>query len=357
MKERQLKIYGGVLVGLLLVYVLLNVLINPKHASVNVDDLVQTVVFGVAKEDVKVIELYKETMSEEPLRLMFVKQDDQWHIATKYNCKAQNSRIERIIDNVLEMTGKVRSSEEKHLDTYQISDAQGLHFLLKDETNKTLANLIIGKKAEDVSSGFVRYAGKEKVYAVDKNLLSGLSIFGEIDTLSRFNDKSFIELQAVSQDKETLKLVGFAERGKEVVIEQQEKEVEVVNEDSTTSTKIEKEWVLLQGKNQVALNQGEVDKFLGEVTSIRAQEVVDHIGNSLADINKNSKYGFGRSSRVLVFQEPDGPQQTVLFGKEYEEDKGFYMQVQYDGLVYKLDKSIYENIFKWMDELPKKVQK
>lgn len=351
MKERHLKIFAGVLLGLLLIYLIT----KPRSTSVNVDDLVQTVVFGVAKEDVKIIELYKETTEEQPIQMIFAKQEDQWRIATKYNCKAQNSRIDRLIDEILEMTGKVRSSDPRHFETYQIADGQGIHLLLKDETNKALANLLIGKKAEDYSSGFVRFAGQEKVYAVDKNLLSSVGIYGDIDTLTTFKDQTFVDLQAVSQDQEKLKLIGLVSGGREMIIEKRDKEVEVVNEDSTRSKKIESEWVLVRGSVETALDQKEVSNFLRDVTSIRAQEVVDQIGSSLADINKNAQYGFNRSSRVLVFQEPDGPQQAVIFGKEYEADKGYYMQVQYEGLVYKLAKSTYDNIFKWSDDLPKKV--
>ena len=351
MEDKQIKIFAIVLACLLLVYFVT----KPRTKSVNIDELVQTIVFGVAKEDVKGIEVYKETTSEQPISLMFVKQDDQWRIATKFNCKAQNSRIDKLIDDVLEMTGKVRSSDPKHFNTYEIADEQGIHFLLKDETDKTLANLIIGKRAEDYNAGFVRFAGQEKVFSVDKNLLSSLGVYGEIDTLSRFRDQSFVELQAVEKDKETLKLVGLVVGNNEMVIEKQEREVEVVNDDSTTSTKIEEEWVLLKGRDSVPLDQTQVNSFLTDVTSIRAQEVVDRIGNTLADINKGAQYGFSGSRRALVFQEPDGPQQPVVFGKEYEKDKGYYMQVQYDGLVYKLNKSTYDKIFKWFDELPKKI--
>ncbi len=353
MKEQYLKIFAGVLVGLLLIYFVT----KPRTKSVNIDELVQTIVFGVAQDDVNIIEVYKETSSESPVRLVFQKQEDQWRIATKFNCKAQNSRIDRLLGDILEMTGNVRSSDPKHFETYQIADEQGLHLLLKDETNKTLTNLIIGKRAEDYNSGFIRFAGQEKVFSVDKNLLSSLSVYGDIDTLSRFNDKSFVELQAVDQDKEEMKLVGMAIGNREMVIEKREKEVEVTNEDSTTTTKIEDEWVLLGGRDPVALNQTDVNSFLTDVCKIRAQEVVDQIGNSLADINKNANYGFSgsRSTRLLVFQEPEGPQLRVLFGKEYEEDKGYYMLVQYDGLVYKLSKANYDKIFKWFDDLPTKV--
>jgi hypothetical protein len=358
MKEKHLYIFAGVFVFLLIVYFIT----KPRHAGVNVDELVQNVVFGIAKEDIKNIEVYKETGSDEPIRMVFTQNEDKWYIPTTYNAKAQKSRIDGLLNNVLEMTGKVRSSDPKHFENYKISDAQGIHLLLKDEANKPLANLVIGKRGEDYNSGFVRFGGKEKVYAVDKNLLSSLNIYGEIDTLTKFNDNNFVDLQAVDQDKEKLELVGLIANGKELVIKQIERQVEVMNDDSTMTTKTEKEWVLLKGEKQIQLEQKEVDNFIRDVTKIRGQEVVDRIGGgrgamSLGDLNKPARYGVNRPTHYIVFQQPEKEREVVLFGKEYEKDKGYYMHVQYDGLIYHLSKSTYDRIFKWVDDLPEKVKK
>ncbi len=355
MKEKHLYIFAGVFVFLLIVYFIT----KPRHAGVNVDELVQNVVFGVAKEDIKNIEIYKETGSDQPLKMVFTQNEDNWFIQTKYNCKAQKSKIDGLLNNVLEMTGNVRSSDPKHFENYKISDAQGIHLILKDEANKPLANLVIGKKGEDYNSGFVRFGGKEKVYSVDKNLLSSLNISGEIDTLTKFNNNNFVDLQAVDQDKEKLAIVGLVANGKELVIKKIEKEVEVMNDDSTMTTKTEKEWVLVQGEKEIQLEQKEVDNFIRDVTKIRGQEVVDRIGGgggamSLSDLNKPARYGVNRPTHYIVFQQPEKDREVVLIGKEYEKDKGYYMHVQYDGLVYKLVKSTYDKIFKWVEELPKK---
>lgn len=353
MKEKHLYRLAGVFVLLLII----SFVTKPKHSTVNIDELVQNIIIGVAKEDVRSIEVYKETSSEQPIQMAFMKNKDQWHIPTKHNCKAQNSKIDKLLEDIIEMTGKVRSTDPKHHEKYKITDAEGIHFLIKDEGNKSLANIIIGKKSEDQNSGFIRFNGKEKVYAVDKSLLSMLNITGEVDTLSMFNHTSFINLNAVKQDKEKLEMVGLVTNGKQMVIKQIEKEVEVINEDSTKSTKKEKEWVLVQGKNEIELDQKEVSNFLSDVTSIKAEKVVDRIGgNPFGDVNKNSKYGLSNKN-VIVFKEYNQQQKNIVMGKEYEKDKGYFMNVQYEALVYHLNKSNYDKMFKWAEELPTKVKK
>lgn len=350
MKEKQLKIFGVVFIILLVLFLVT----KPRQRGVNLDEFVQEILIGIAKEDIKGIEVYKQTIDEEPVRMAFSLQEDQWRISTHFGCKAQEYRMNRILDDFIEATGKVRSSDPKHFAKFEISDEQGLHLLFKDETDKTLANLILGKKGEDPNSGFVRFAGKEKVYYADKNLLSSLGIFGEIDTLTHFKIKSYIDLEAVKEDKEELEMVGLVAMGTERVVKKMEREIEVTKDDSTSTTKKENYWVLAKRNREIELDEKEVDKFLKDLTSIRAVEVIDRIGESLADLNKQGKYGFSRPSHYLVFKTPDGEQKNVIFGKKYDKDDGRYMHVQYEGLVYKINKSNFDKIFEWVVELPKK---
>ncbi|HDP99789.1 MAG TPA: DUF4340 domain-containing protein [bacterium] len=353
MKQKHLYYLAGVFVFLLIVYVIT----KPRHASVSLEEFVNTIVFGVAKEDVKSIEVYKESTAENPIQLILKKEGDQWYVATKFGCKAQENTINQLLDNLLEMTGKVRSSGPKHFDKYQITDEQGIQLILKDEAEKTLANLIFGKKGEDYNTGFVRFAGKEKVYFADKNILTNLGIYGDIDTLTVLNDNSFVDLQAVDRDKESLEMVALVHNGKQMVVKNVEKEIEA-DEDSTATVKKESVWVLAQANSELELEKKEVENFLRDVTKIRAQKVVDRIGSTLQDLNKNQKYGFNRPRNAIVFIEKGSDQQeNIIFGKEFEKDKGYYMNVQYDGLVYEVSKANFDKIIKWGEELPQKINK
>lgn len=357
MKEKHLFTMGGVFLVLLIIYFVT----KPRMATVNYDDIVQTVIFGVSKEDVKEIDIYKQTAAKEA-RMQFIKQGDQWYLPTKFNAKVRDYSINRIIEDLLEMTGKVRTSDPKHQETFKITDEQGIHVILKDAAQKPLANLIIGKKGEDYSAGFVRFSGKDKIYAVDKNILTTLSIYGEVDTLTQFNDKSFIDLNAVKLDKKDFKLAALVANNKEMVIKRVEREIkiepkpdETATEDTTRKTKKEYEWVLLKGAREIKLDQKEVDKFFSETTNINAQEIVDRIGNTLADFSKSASYRFDRPTHYIVFIKEDNSKYNIIFGKEFEKEKGYFMNVQYDNLIYKVVKSKFDAIFKWVDELPKKL--
>ncbi len=351
MKEKHLYILAGVFVFLLIIHFIT----KPRHTSVNVDEFVQSILIGMSRDDVASIEIYKETAGDQPAQMQFQKVEETWYIPTHYNCKAQKSRIDRLLTDLIEMTGKVRSSDPKHFEKYLITDTQGIHLILKDEADKPLANLILGKKGEDINTGFVRFMGKDKVYFADKNILSQIGIYGDIDTVTVFKHSSFVDLQAVDEDKDKYEMAGLVANSKQMILKKVEREVEVTNADSTTTTKTEDQWVLLEGRDkEIDLDQKEVEKFFRDITKVRGTEVVDHIGNTLGDLNKNSQYGFTRRSNQIVFVDADNNQKNIIFGKEYEKDKGYYMNVRTDGLVYKVSKSAFDKIFKWMEELPKK---
>ena len=354
MKEKHLKILAGVFAFLLVIYFVT----KPRHTEVNIDELVQSILIGVSKEDVHHVEIYKETNSDTPAQMDFSLVDDTWRITSRFFCKAKKSRIERIINDLIDMTGNVRSTDPKHHSTYEITDEQGIHIILKDEAEKPLANLIVGKKGEDANSGFVRFTDREKVYFVDKNVLNALGIYGQIDTLTTFDAKSFVDLEAVKKEKDDLSQVALVRDGTQMIVKKVEREEEVVKDDSTKAMEKKNVWVYVDRKGkETDLDQTEVDKFLKDVTTIRGQEAVDRVGETLADMNKPSRYGLSRPKRFIAYFDADGKQENVLMGSVYEEDKGVYMQVQTDGLIYKLAKTNYDKIFKWVDDLPQKKAK
>ncbi len=353
MKEKHLKILAAVFLGLLVIFFVT----KPRHRSVNIEELVQNVIIGVAADDVGQIEVYRETGGKDPARMVLNKTESGWRLPTYFNAKGQKTQIERLIKDAIDMTGTVRSTDPKHHDTYAITDAKGIHFLLKDESGKVMANLIIGKKPDDQGSSFVRFSGNDKVYFTDKDLLSDLGVYGDIDTVSHFNARRFADLHAVDQKKEDLEMIALVSGAKRIILKQVEREEDAAKNDSTAAGQKKKVWVLAQGKKESDLDTKAVDSFLRDVTSIYASEVVDGIGNSLADLNKPARYGTDKPGHYIVFKKPDRPQENVIFGKEYEKDAGYFLEVQSDGLVYKVSKANFDRIFKWIDDLPKKIVK
>jgi len=349
MSEKYLKIFGIAFLSLLVIYLIT----KPRNRSVDIDKLVQSVIIGVQLEDVSAVEIYKRLDGDKTVSLNLKKHEDQWRIPTHFMCKGEKSSIERLITDMLEMTGKVRSSDVSHFSRYQIGDDQGVHMLLKDDGDNTLANIIVGKKPEDAGSGFVRIAGRDKVYFTDRDLLSSVGITGLLDTLSVINPRKFIDLDAVVLDTASLQMVGVVKDGKELVVKKVSVEPVKQQADSAAAEKQNFQWVLMRNKKEVPLEHKAVKSFLPDVTKIFAGEVIDRIGQTLSDYNKNAQYGFQRPRSYIVYIDNNNNRKAVVFGKPYDDNAGYYMLVKYDGgLVYKVSKSTYNKIFKWMEDLP-----
>ncbi|MBN1780970.1 DUF4340 domain-containing protein [bacterium] len=328
---------------------------KPRQKGVNIDELVQNVVFGFSTDDVHHIEIYKETEGD-PAEVKLSKVDGTWRVLSHFNALGSKSKVDRLLNDVLEMTGKVRTTDPKHLETYKITDTQGLHLILKGEAETApLANLIIGKRSEDANSGFVRISGKDKVYAVDKNLLSSLSVYGDVDTVSVMKQSIWVELQATDKKADDYAEAALVSGGKTVHLRKVDRTKEETVGDSTVTRQV-KEWTLVRGSREIDLDQTEVNNFFRDAGKIRGTEVTDQITNSLMQMDRVSRYGLDRPAHYLVFQKADGTREEVLFGKEYEKDKGYYMETRENGLVYKVAKANFDKIVKWADELPKKTK-
>lgn len=354
MKQKNLYYMAAAVVLLLIIYFVT----KPRFTTANLDDIIQSIVIGVAQEDVRNIEIYKEA-GDKPITMKFAKTENQWRIPTLFNAKAKATDIDRLIKDILEMQGKVRATGEKYFEQFKVQDQQGVHILLKDETEKVLVNLILGKKGEDYGSSFLRFADRDKIFSADKNIMSSLKFYGEADTLTAFNQNSFVDMKAVEFKAEELETIALVQANQELVIKKVSKEVPVEPDSTQTGpqTKTVKEWVLERAGREIALDQAEADKFVNDVRIISASKIVDQIGNTLGDLNKAGKYGLNRSRTGIIYFKEGNQRVQCLFGIETGKDQGFYFQNGEDGLVYEVSKVNYDRYFKWIADLPTKTKK
>jgi len=356
MKQKNLYYMAAGLFVLLIIYFLT----KPRLTTTNIDEIIQSIVIGVNLEDVGNVEVYKEK-GDEKIEMKLKQVEDTWYIPTYFNAKVRKTDAERLIKDILEMQGKVRATGENYFDQFKIHDDQGLHILLKDETEKVLANLIIGKKGEEYGTSFVRFADRDKIFFADKNILNSLKIYGDADTVSVFKQSSFVDLNAVDYKKEDLETIALIKGREQLVVKKIEKEVEADSSETDSTgaplqTKKVKEWALEKDGQTVELDQKEVDKFLNDVCRINAQKVVDRIGQSLDAMNKHTKYGLNQPTGGIIYLKEGNERIQCVFGKEYETDKGYFFHNGEDGLVYHVAKSNFDRYFKWIEDLPKKTK-
>ncbi|MCI0513359.1 DUF4340 domain-containing protein [candidate division KSB1 bacterium] len=354
MKQKNLYYLAGTVFVLLIIYFIT----KPRFTSTNIDEIIQSIVIGVSEQDVGIVEVYKEA-GDKKVELKFTKTGDDWRMPGYMGAKARKSDVERLIKDILEMQGKVRATGENYFDQFKIQDQQGVHLLLKDEADKPLVNLILGKKGDDYGTGFIRFMDKNKIFFADKNILNSLKIYTDADTLTTFKPSSFVELTAFEYNKDELETIALIKGNQELVVRKIEKEVtpQKAADDTSTAVPVPQKvstWVIEKAGQQIEIDPTEADKFVNEVRKLTTQKLVDRMGQTLNDMNKPAKYGLNRPTGGVVFIKKENQRVQSLFGREYEKDKGYYFQCGDDGLIYEVTKTTFDNLFKWIEELPKK---
>lgn len=108
--------------------------------------------------------------------IIFERQESIWRIRSLWNVRADEDKINRLIDEINQLRGELRSNTEELFSDFGITDDMGLHIeLLAGESPQF--HLIVGLENTDWQNIFVRQAGKSAVYLVNSDLLSVMGFY------------------------------------------------------------------------------------------------------------------------------------------------------------------------------------
>ncbi len=83
---------------------------------------------------------------------------------------ADKDRINRLIENLSSLKGKIMGKSESEFPSYEVDDKKGTFLTLFDKDGKKLFEIIIGKQGPDYLTNFVRFPGKREVVLVEKSI-------------------------------------------------------------------------------------------------------------------------------------------------------------------------------------------
>ena len=108
-----------------------------------------------------------------------VKKDGRWELENLYGVYADENLLSNLFKKLDTISGELRSDDPVLLGDYGITDARGIHILLRDQTTE-LAHLVVGSKRAGYSGNFVRHQDQNSVYVIEDDLLSELGLWGEV---------------------------------------------------------------------------------------------------------------------------------------------------------------------------------
>lgn len=128
--------------------------------------------------------------AEDKLRLE--KSEGQWRIATQWNTAAESQKIETVIQQLGQLSGDLRSSDETLFADYGLGEEEAVRVELRGEDpDQELAVLWVGARGLENASAFVRKPGAPEVFALETPLLQSLGFHRAVSGSGLERDSEF----------------------------------------------------------------------------------------------------------------------------------------------------------------------
>ncbi len=238
---------------------------------------------------------------------------DGWVVASLWDWPAKESQMTRLLDDLVGLSGELRSRKEAVFPDYQIGDASGFHLVADRSGGSEIFHLIVGKSSER-GGCFVRTEGSNDVYITSAGLRSSFGLWG--DEPKPPEGKRWADMQVFKVDTKDVDKIVLTSGDTETVLEKAF-EIPEVPDSVETPPPDRSRWTW---KPDAA---GEIDKAKGDrvlnaVCSLYATEAVDPA--------KIDSLGLGDGARVAELTLSDGTVNVLRFGLEDEEKKRVYFQ-------------------------------
>ncbi len=279
-----------------------------------------------------------------------------WIVASAWDTPANTQRIDSLLRNVSDLSGEFRSDEASVLGDYGLADDGAVKVRAFDKEGNLVLAVDVGGKSERSPGNFIRRPDSNAVYLSQVNLLSQMGLY---DGPAVPDNRHFLELQAVREDRQEVDRIILNDGGRILEMAKEFAEEKPVDGDGvvadTTGAEVPPpgvdrttwEWKLTAPESK-ALAKTKVDGVLGSLVSIRATDVDDPAGDLAA-------YGLAEPSRTGTIIRQDGSESTLEFGntREAEGDlqAGVWMKVRGESTVWIVSDYAVNNIFKSVEDL------
>jgi len=348
MKKSTVIAIVVVIVGLAAVATIQKILQNRRMAAPE-EHFVKILPKDMRAADIHKIDIHRGEKKEDAV--VVERKGDGWIVASKFNSKGDEKNITDLLSDIKKLTGEVRTKKASLHEDFEITDEKAVHIALYDRKGKLYRDLLLGKKGDRYSEGFVRLAKSNEVYLADKNLLSNLGVYGEDDEPDA---KKWLDLKIIDEDKEKLAKVELEMPGKQVVLEKKEKKKEEEEKpeeeeerpgepEEKDEEKKEYEWVLTKPETDFKVKDSGITSLLSSISSFSGEDV--------ADPAKTDAYGFDPASYTATITLDDDAAKTLLVGKKAEEDDKRYAKLKGEDTIYLLPNHKITGVFKKMRDL------
>jgi len=244
------------------------------------------------------------------------REGDEWVVSTARGYPADGTAVDRMFDEMDEMTTKELISEnpDKH-PKFKVNE-DGIEVKMLGKNDKTLAHFFVGKMGPDYISTYVRRADSKKVYLIPRTLRP---VFGKGKT-------GWCDKKVVSFNVDDVSEIELEDSGALISLK-----------------RTEKGWEMTKPQKAEADKEA-VEEILRTLSNFRADDV---------EIKKSEiECGLDVPSSRVTIKLKDGTKKTLRFGKEQNSRR--YLKAEGKDQIFVVYKYRISKIFKRPDDLKAK---
>jgi hypothetical protein len=288
----------------------------------------ETIFPGFNSDNVHEIQAFRPPQSENGV--IMTRESELWVVKNKFNTKADQQRISRLLSQVKDLKGELRSQEPSTFPTFEVEEQKSVHVVFNDSDGKPLAHFLFGKRSEDGNGCFLRKAGEDRVYLVGINFVSTFQVWKPEDQPSaiRWCDLKLIHLS----DPFKVKTCTISLPRLSVTFEKQGVKSE--------KEKSKQQWVKIAPAGAPVLESASVEPIVNTILGMRGEDVVDPAQTKTLD--------FSKAPFVATFNLTDGSSSEL---RVVQRDNHYYGLAKDEQHVYLVPKMAFDASFGKLAEL------
>ena len=262
---------------------------------------------------------FSRTDSNKKLELRKTK--DGWEVRVRQEqhdfwAPAKGKKVEKLIKDLSDFTGELRSSSKKYLGDFGLAQGQGLEIVLKRD-GREITRIVVGKKGPSWGTSFVKRDDSSRVFLVSRDLLGDFDIWAN-EIKGPIEIRPWIDLVVIPNTSIDVEECRFESESVKWGLSRQKDDKKVRKD----------RWALtLNGKKQL-ISQDDAKKILNQFFPLYAKDVLPK--EWLKALDERTRF---------VYKIRNGEEHSVfIHGCQEKED--YCMLKNETGYVFKVDRSI-----------------
>lgn len=287
-------------------------------------------------DSVTKIDVFKQDYPDSGLH--FVKLDTSWVVSNAFDAPAKQSDIDKLLTDLDDVSGQVRSKSADLYNEYDISDEKALQIELYNAAGSKVVHVYVGKGGTGQEC-FVRLAGSPVVYLADNNFISRFAAWNAPPE-KRLPTDRWVDLALCDIPRDQIKSFKI-KKGK---TEYDFALIEEPLEDSLAQP--QEVWTQVSPKKGLKLEESKIKRLHSGIAALRASGVVN------PDLANDPK--LKNPAYSLWIADGDGNMTQIYFGKTYDDAEDRYAVVEGKNVVYTVPKNTFNRIFEDQFKKPDK---